>query len=119
MHTLWSSWALEEISVSTPKATSSSSSQPQGFKLWFGGDTGYRYVPYGTPADEQGDDSKLPVCPAFREIGKKFGGFDLALIPIGAYEPRHITSPVHASPWDSVRIFKDIKAKKALGMHWG
>jgi len=27
-------------------------------------------------------------------------------------------SPIHCAPQDSVRLFKDIKAKKAVGMHW-
>lgn len=36
-----------------------------------------------------------------------------------AYEPRAIVSNEHASPADAVRIFKDLKAKKALAMHWG
>lgn len=36
-----------------------------------------------------------------------------------AYLPRSFTSPVHCAPQDSVRIFKDIRAKKALGMHYG
>jgi len=48
-----------------------------GNKVWFGGDTGYRTVRDGE------DENKVPVCPAFRQIGEKFGGFDLALIPIG------------------------------------
>lgn len=46
-------------------------------KVWFGGDTGYRSVRLGE------DENKVPVCPAFKQIGDKFGGFDLALIPIG------------------------------------
>jgi hypothetical protein len=28
-------------------------------------------------------------------------------------------SSVHASPSDAVEIFKDIQAKRAVGMHWG
>lgn len=36
-----------------------------------------------------------------------------------AYAPRAVMSPVHSSPADAVRIFKDVKAKKALAMHWG
>lgn len=27
-------------------------------------------------------------CGVFEEIGKKFGYFDLSILPIGAYEPR-------------------------------
>lgn len=104
-HTLWSSWAVEEV---VPE-----NSGRKGFKLWFGGDTGYRHV------EEGQDENTVPYCPAFKEIGDKFGGIDLGLIPIGAYNPRHVMSSWHASPSDSVRIFQDIKAKKAIGMHWG
>jgi N-acyl-phosphatidylethanolamine-hydrolysing phospholipase D len=104
-HTLWASWAVEEL---VPTGSSK-----KGYKVWFGGDTGYRHVKPGQ------DENQVPVCPAFKEIGEKFGGFDLALIPIGAYNPREAMSSWHASPSDSVRIFQDIKAKRALAMHWG
>jgi hypothetical protein len=36
-----------------------------------------------------------------------------------AYSPRAVMSTMHASPADAVRIFKDVKARKALAMHWG
>jgi len=36
-----------------------------------------------------------------------------------AYSPRDVMSTMHASPADAVRIFKDVKARKALAMHWG
>ena len=41
--------------------------------MWFAGDTGYRS--FETPG--------APVCPAFAEVGERFGGVDLALLPIG------------------------------------
>lgn len=53
------------------------SHQTEGSKVFFGGDTGYRAVMDGQ------DEDTVPVCPAFKEIGEKFGGFDLAMIPIG------------------------------------
>ncbi|KAG7440705.1 Metallo-hydrolase/oxidoreductase [Guyanagaster necrorhizus] len=95
--TLWASWALEG----------------EGKKVYFAGDTGYRSVKDGENEEER------PVCPVFKEIGKRFGGFDLALIPIGAYQPKWFMSTVHCAPQDSVRIFKDLKTKKAIAMHWG
>lgn len=64
-------------------------------------------------------DPSDPVCPAFKEIGTHFGGFDLGLIPIGAYDPRGFMSPIHCGPADSVRVFQDTQCKKAVGMHWG
>lgn len=40
-------------------------------------------------------------------------------IYFSAYSPRDVMSTMHASPADAVRIFKDVKARKALAMHWG
>ena len=104
-HTLWASWSIEA----------------GGSKLWFGGDTGYRTIPYELPAGEDDYDPKykFPHCPAFAQIGELRGPFDLGLIPIGAYDPRFIMSPMHANPYDAVNIFKDTKCKMAMGIHWG
>ncbi|KAI0090882.1 Metallo-hydrolase/oxidoreductase [Irpex rosettiformis] len=111
--TLWASWAIEEI-LSSPSIPGSGDGEARApKKIWFGGDTGYRTVFDGENEDD------VPVCPAFKEIGEKIGPFDFAMIPIGAYDPRSLFSSVHASPKDSVAIFKDVKAKKALAMHWG
>lgn len=55
----------------------------------------------------------------FSNIGAKFGGFDLALIPIGAYAPRWFMHAQHADPAEAVQIFKDVRARKAVGIHWG
>ncbi|KAK3679390.1 hypothetical protein LTR78_000951 [Recurvomyces mirabilis] len=104
-HTLWASWSVTS----------------GGKKVWFGGDTGYRTVPE-LPKEEFDYGEKhadLPHCPAFKEIGDLRGPFDLGLIPIGAYDPRFIMSPMHANPYDSVNIFVDTKCKMALGIHWG
>ncbi|KAF2712382.1 Metallo-hydrolase/oxidoreductase [Pleomassaria siparia CBS 279.74] len=103
--TLWSSWSIES----------------GGAKVYFAGDTGYRSVPSVPPGtDDYGPAyAHLPVCPAFAQIGLLRGPFDLGLIPIGAYEPRWIMSPMHANPTDSVNIFLDTKCTRAIGMHWG
>jgi N-acyl-phosphatidylethanolamine-hydrolysing phospholipase D len=85
-------------------------------------DTGYRTVPQLPPdLDDYTHPSttSLPHCPAFAEIGSLRGPFDLGLIPIAAYSPRFIMSPMHANPFDSVNIFVDTKCKRALGIHWG
>lgn len=55
----------------------------------------------------------------FSLFGKVFGDFDLAIMPIGAYEPRWLMSPQHMSPDQSMDAFADLKAKHFLGMHWG
>ena len=83
-------------------------------------DTGYRAVPeLADDVDDHAPEHNFPACPAFRHIGDYRGPFDLGLIPIGAYLPRWIMSPMHADPHDAVQIFQDTKCRKALGMHWG
>ena len=78
--TLWASWVVQEAA-----AGSSDVQKPTtdftGVKVYFAGDTGYRSVPEGMNEDE------VPTCPAFLEIGERFGGFDFAMIPIGCVSP--------------------------------
>lgn len=68
-------------------------------KVYFAGDTGYNPV-------------------HFKEIGAKWNGFDLSLLPIGSYIPRKFMSPVHADPHGSVLIHKEVRSKFSVGMHW-
>ena len=46
-------------------------------------------------------------------------GFDLALIPVGAYEPRWFMSGQHVDPTEAVRIHQDLGAERSVGIHWG
>ncbi len=75
------------------------------FHLFHAGDTGY---------------SK-----DFRDIRERFAarqgeqGFDLALLPVGAYEPRWFMSTQHVNPAEAVMIHRDLRAKRSMGMHWG
>ena len=69
------------------------------FSAFFAGDTGYGSV--------------------FREIGQVFRGIDLALLPIGAYEPRWFMKPVHVSPEEAVDVHLDLGARQSVAMHWG
>lgn len=55
----------------------------------------------------------------FIEINKRLGSPDLAFIPIGAYSPRRIMKKSHMNPEEALRAAIDLKAKKAIGMHWG
>ncbi|GMH33118.1 hypothetical protein BSKO_00952 [Bryopsis sp. KO-2023] len=66
-------------------------------KVWFGGDSGY--------------------CPVFKEIGEKHGPIDLAMIPIGAYQPQWFMRHEHVNPEEAVKIHKDIRSKFSIGMH--
>lgn len=70
-----------------------------GVAIYFAGDSGY--------------------SPQFEAIGQRCPGIDLALLPIGAYEPRWFMSPVHMNPDEAVRAHLDVKARWSIGMHFG
>lgn len=57
--------------------------------------------------------------PHFKEIGEKLGPFDLAAIPIGAYEPRWFMKNHHVNPEEAVQIHTDLHSKKSVAIHWG
>lgn len=69
------------------------------FRFFFTGDTGYS-------AD-------------FRDVSRRFGSFDLAAIPISAYEPRWFMQAQHVNPEEAVRIHQDLQASYSVGIHWG
>ena len=70
-----------------------------GCSLWHAGDSAY--------------------CPAFREIGERFGPLDFGMIPIGAYQPRFIMRSVHMNPEEAVQAFIESRCRRAVAMHWG
>jgi L-ascorbate metabolism protein UlaG (beta-lactamase superfamily) len=53
----------------------------------------------------------------FEEIARRFAPFRLAILPIGAYEPRWFMAPMHMSPADSVRAATILRAAVAVGIH--
>src|SRR5262245_18403122 len=55
----------------------------------------------------------------FRDIPKRFGPIDLALLPIGAYEPRWFMQAVHMNPDEAVQAHIDLDASESIGMHYG
>lgn len=66
--------------------------------IYFAGDTGYGEF--------------------FKLIREKIGSPDLALLPIGAYEPRWFMKNAHMNPKEAVQAFIDLKAKQAIGIHF-
>jgi L-ascorbate metabolism protein UlaG (beta-lactamase superfamily) len=55
----------------------------------------------------------------FAEIRARLGAPDLALLPIGAYEPRGFMQNAHMNPEDAVQAFIALQPKNAIGMHFG
>ena len=70
-----------------------------GARIFFAGDTAY--------------------APFFRDIRQRLGPIDLALLPIGAYEPRWFMQAVHMNPAEAVQAHLDLEASESVGMHFG
>ncbi len=54
----------------------------------------------------------------FATIRQKYGAPDIALLPLGAYEPRWFMKYSHMNPAESVRLHQIIGAKKSMGFHF-
>jgi len=70
-----------------------------GRRVCFAGDTGFH--------------------PDFGVIGERYGPFDVALLPIGAYEPRWFMRYVHMNPEEAVEAFRALNARVMVPIHWG
>jgi len=68
-------------------------------RLFFAGDTG--------------------LHPEFARVAERFGPFDVAFLPIGAYEPRWFMRPVHMNPEEAVQAARELGAPRVVPMHWG
>ena len=55
----------------------------------------------------------------FGDIRRRVGPIDLALLPIGAYEPRWFMRAVHMNPAEAVQAHIDLEASDSIGMHFG
>lgn len=85
----WGGYVIE------PGTTDSNKQEPT---VYFAGDTAY--------------------FSGFKEIGQQFS-IDIALLPIGAYEPRWFMKDVHMSPEEAGEAFLEVDAKYFCPMHWG
>ena len=77
-----------------------------GVRILFAGDTAYH--------------------PELAAVGARYGPFDLAMMPIGAYDPRWFMHVVHVDPEESVRMYRELVSSHPgappplmLGLHWG
>jgi N-acyl-phosphatidylethanolamine-hydrolysing phospholipase D len=68
-------------------------------RYFFAGDTGYFH--------------------GFAEYGRRFAPIDVAMLPIGAYEPRWFMQEAHMNPAEAWQAFLDLGARHLLPMHWG
>ena len=68
-------------------------------RFFFAGDTGY--------------------FAGFKEIGDALGPFDLAAVPIGAYEPTEMMHLSHMNPEEAVMAAVDVGARTAVAVHFG
>lgn len=69
------------------------------FKTFFAGDTG--------------------MGRHFKDIRENLGAPDLALLPIGAYEPRWFMRAFHLNPKEAVEAHEILSAKESVGIHFG
>lgn len=94
--TLWASWVVETMRGADASDTGATAPP---LRFLFIGDTGYSRD--------------------FADLRAKYGGFDAAAIPIGAYEPRWFMQNSHINPQESVQIFRDLGCRFAVATHWG
>ena len=71
-----------------------------GGNLFFAGDTGF------------GDGRWI-------DLAARDGPFRLAILPIGAFQPRALMAGNHIGPVEAVDIFGRLRAAQALAVHWG
>ena len=54
----------------------------------------------------------------FEQIKQRLGSISLAILPIGAYAPRHIMRSSHIHPEEAVEAMQQLAANYAIGMHF-
>ena len=54
-----------------------------------------------------------------RGAGERSAPIELALLPIGAYQPRWFMRPAHMNPADAVQAHLDLQARLSVAMHFG
>jgi N-acyl-phosphatidylethanolamine-hydrolysing phospholipase D len=78
------------------------------FHWFFSGDTGY---------SQDFADTRQHF--ADRQSASRGGGFDVALIAVGACLPRWFMRLQHVDLHEAVQVHLDLGAKRSVGVHWG
>jgi L-ascorbate metabolism protein UlaG (beta-lactamase superfamily) len=81
-------------------------------RLW----GGFVFETRGGPVYFAGDTA---MSDHFAQIHARFGAMRLAVLPIGAYEPRWFMKPVHIDPQQALTAHRTLHAKFSVGMHFG
>lgn len=71
-----------------------------GRRVYFAGDTAY-------------------VPQLFADLRQRFGRFDLAALPIGAFQPRDLMRHEHTDPEEAMQAHRELGARRSFGIHWG
>jgi L-ascorbate metabolism protein UlaG (beta-lactamase superfamily) len=72
---------------------------PGAARVFFAGDSGY--------------------ASHFTAVRERLGAPDVALLPIGAYEPRWFMRDMHMNPDEAVRAHRDLQARVSVPIHYG
>lgn len=108
----WGGWVIEpaetaDSGAASPLSSLEASDQPDytarpvvsaAPTVYFAGDSGY--------------------FRGFADIGKRFA-IDVAMLPIGAYEPEWFMGPQHVSPEEALQAYLDTEAGWFVPMHYG
>ncbi|MCY9515804.1 MBL fold metallo-hydrolase [Paenibacillus apiarius] len=96
----WGGYVIERLQTEKPRDLKGRGDNAAAVEdtIYFAGDSGY--------------------FRGFELIGSRFD-IDVALLPIGAYEPEWFMSPQHITPEEALQVFEDVKAKVMIPMHYG
>jgi len=92
-------WGRRSLSDTNTRLWGSYALLSNSGNIYFAGDTGY--------------------SAHFKDIAEKYAPFRLALIPIGAYEPRWFMKNMHLNPADAVQAHLDLRSRISVGVHFG
>ncbi len=58
-------------------------------------------------------------CPVFREVARRYGRLDTALLPVGHYKPRSSAATTQGDPIDMLFVHRDLRVRKSIAHRWG